>query len=67
MRSSEVSLKAAVRLTHDRRRERLLLSACRTCGHTAPVVVSRTEYVVYVRCGVCASVWSLAKPGETFG
>ena len=51
----------------ERRRARLLISACRKCGSAGAAVVSRTDYVVYVRCSPCGSVWSLPKPGESVG
>ena len=56
MKSSELLLQQALRPRLDRRRARLFLAPCRDCGDTAPVVVSRTPYVIYVRCCACASV-----------
>ena len=67
MKSSELLLQPTLRPRYDRRRARLFLAACRACGDTAPVVVSRTPYVIYLRCCACASVWSVTKPGEAFG
>ena len=67
MKSSELLLQPTLRPRYDRRRARLFLAACRACGDTSPVVVSRTPYVIYLRCCACASVWSVTKPGEAFG
>jgi uncharacterized Zn finger protein len=48
----------------ERRKNRLVLSPCLECGadHEIRVTV-RTDYVLYVRCGSCGHVWSVAKPG----
>jgi uncharacterized Zn finger protein len=62
--SAVVPFETDLILKEDRRRTRLVISGCRTCGAPSPVVVSRTPYVVYVRCSPCGSVWSIAKPGE---
>jgi hypothetical protein len=67
MKFLELLLPPAPRPRQDRRRVRLVLCPCRTCGDPAPMVVSRTPYVIYLRCCACASVWSVAKPGEAFG
>jgi hypothetical protein len=67
MRLSEMLLQPILRPRLDRRRARLFVAPCRACGDTAPVVVSRTPYVIYLRCCACASVWSVAKPGEAVG
>jgi uncharacterized Zn finger protein len=48
----------------DRRRNRLTLDCCHQCGSDAVRVVTRTEYVVYVRCDRCGHVASIAKPGS---
>jgi hypothetical protein len=46
----------------DRRRDRLAVPPCDECGSTATAVVSRTDYVLYVRCPACGLVWSVPKP-----
>ena len=67
MKFSELLLQPTLRPRLDRRRARLFLAPCRACGDAAPVVVSRTPYVIYLRCCACASVWSAEKPGQAFG
>jgi flavoprotein len=48
----------------DRRKERLRLPPCQTCRTAVPVaVVSRTDYVLYLRCSGCGGVRSVPKPG----
>jgi len=46
----------------ERRRQRLALSPCAACGGETRVV-SRTEYVLYIRCDGCGTVESQPKPG----
>jgi hypothetical protein len=47
----------------ERRINRLPLPPCSACHTTTHLrVVSRTDYVLYVRCGHCLEVWSLPKP-----
>jgi hypothetical protein len=48
----------------ERRTRRLSIPPCSQCA-APPRVVSRTDYVIYVRCGQCAHVWSIEKPGWT--
>ena len=47
-----------------RRRDRLAVPTCQSCGSPATTVVSRTDYVVYVRGTDCSWVWGLPKPGH---
>ena len=46
----------------ERRICRLAIEPCQHCGHD-PQVVSRTSFVVYVRCADCGEAWSVPKPG----
>jgi len=39
------------------------LPNCPTCGAKTAHVVSRTDYVLYLRCDKCPTVWSIPKPG----
>jgi hypothetical protein len=48
----------------ERREHRLSIPYCPHCN-VPPRVVSRTDYVVYVRCERCAHVRSIEKPGWT--
>jgi ribosomal protein S27E len=41
---------------------RAVIHPCQQCGHN-PTVVTRTPYVVYVRCANCGETWSVPKPG----
>jgi uncharacterized Zn finger protein len=45
----------------ERRTRRLAIPPCPYCA-VPPRVVSRTDYVIYVRCERCAHVWSIDKP-----
>jgi hypothetical protein len=49
---------------HQRRAERVALAPCRCCGGPDTAVVSRTDYVLYIRCANCWEVWSVSKPGR---
>ena len=50
--------------TLDRRNhERAPLSPCPLCAGSDNRVVTRTDYVLYVRCHRCPHVWSIPKPG----
>jgi hypothetical protein len=51
----------------DRRSQRISVTACETCGATRVAIVSRTDYVLYLRCPDCCQVWSLPKPGREPG
>jgi hypothetical protein len=46
----------------ERRTRRLSIPPCPNCA-APPRVVSRTDYVLYVRCAQCAYVWCIEKPG----
>jgi hypothetical protein len=48
----------------ERRTHRLSIPHCPNCD-APPRIVTRTGYVVYVRCEQCAHVWSIEKPGWT--
>jgi len=48
----------------DQRHERVTIQPCKYCGSGDTAVASRTEYVVYIRCGACLQVWSVPKPGH---
>ena len=50
-------------LTFERRMDRLAVPPCESCGSTTTAVVTRRDYVVYVRCKACGYVWSIPKPG----
>ena len=45
----------------ERRRDRFLVPPCSECGSTATAVVSRTDYVLYLRCAACGLVWAVPK------
>jgi hypothetical protein len=47
----------------ERRRRRLDVPRCQSCGSSKTAVATRTDYVIYVRCAECWFVWSLPKPG----
>jgi hypothetical protein len=53
----------------ERRRHRLQLVPCATCGHEAALHVKlRTTYILYVQCRQCMGLWTVAKPGrQSFG
>jgi hypothetical protein len=53
-----------LRAVPDRRQNQLLLPACSVCKHEDPRVTVRTDYVLYLRCDHCGSVWSVPKPGH---
>jgi hypothetical protein len=46
----------------EKRIRRAVIHRCQHCGHD-PKVVTRTPYVLYVRCANCGDTWSVAKPG----
>jgi uncharacterized Zn finger protein len=47
----------------ERRRERLVIAPCPQCGdHDLVRVTVRTDYVIYIRCGACGSMWNEVKP-----
>jgi hypothetical protein len=48
----------------DLRVHRLAVPLCTSCGSDRTAVVSRTPYVVYVRCSYCGAVCSLPMPGR---
>jgi hypothetical protein len=48
----------------DLRLHRLAVPPCTSCGSDRTAVVSRTPYVVYLRCSYCGDVWSLPMPGR---
>jgi hypothetical protein len=54
----------SVRPKPDRRRQRIPVSPCETCGETRVAIASRTDYVVYFRCPDCRQFWSVPKPGR---
>ena len=45
----------------ERRKRRLAVPPCTSCGSANTAVATRTEYVVYIRCADCRFVWSLPK------
>lgn len=47
----------------DRRRQRLELPPCPECSSDDVRVMTRTDYVVYIRCEQCLHLWSVPKPG----
>jgi hypothetical protein len=47
----------------ERRHARMTLPTCPTCSGPSRVV-SRTDYVLYVRCDPCLQVWSVPKAGR---
>jgi len=49
-------------MTVESRTERLELPECPTCATPHPTVMSRTLYVLYVRCDSCLHFWSVMKP-----
>jgi hypothetical protein len=49
-------------ITVEQRLCRLAIPPCQQCSVPDPRVVSRTDYVIYVRCEQCAHVWSIEKP-----
>ena len=53
----------------ERRRDRVHLAPCATCGHDTHLrVMLRTPYFLYVRCESCIVLWTVPKPGnELFG
>jgi len=51
------------RASQERRRERMQLPPCPDCGCPLVRVLARTEYVLYVRCPACLTMWSVPKPG----
>ena len=52
----------------DRRLKRLKPPTCSVCGQDDTRVTLRTDYVLYLRCDRCGSIWSVPKPGcEQFG
>jgi len=48
----------------DRRnpRGRFVVPPCQHCQQATGAVVSRTPYVLYLRCHSCGHVWSVPKP-----
>jgi ribosomal protein S27E len=46
----------------EKRIRRAVIHPCQHCGHD-PKVVSRTAFVLYVRCANCAETWTVPKPG----
>ena len=46
----------------ERRAQRYVPPPCEQCGRPHVKVVSRTPYVLYLRCFACAHVWSVTKP-----
>jgi translation initiation factor 2 beta subunit (eIF-2beta)/eIF-5 len=48
----------------DQRHEPVPMQPCKYCGSADTAAASRTEYVVYIRCGACLQVWSVPKPGH---
>ena len=46
----------------ERRHQRLAPQPCSSCGSADTSITSRTNYVVYLRCGNCGAVWSEPKP-----
>jgi hypothetical protein len=47
----------------ERRTDRRILPPCPDCDSRDTHVATRTEYVLYVRCPNCATVWSVPRPG----
>jgi hypothetical protein len=39
------------------------LPPCPDCGCALVRVLTRTDYVLYVRCPACLTLWSVPKPG----
>ena len=46
----------------ERRVARLTPAPCANCGTADPVVATRTDYVLYLRCSKCFHVWSVPRP-----
>lgn len=46
----------------ERRARRYVPPPCEHCAKAQVKVVSRTPYVLYLRCFACAHVWSVTKP-----
>jgi uncharacterized Zn finger protein len=46
----------------ERRARRYVPPPCEKCSKAQVKVVSRTPYVLYLRCFACAHVWSVTKP-----
>ena len=68
MKSSELLLRLALRPRHDRRRARLFLSSwSHLWRHNPRGGQPHAGRSGHLRCCACASVWSVAKPGEAFG
>ena len=49
-------------MTVEPRTERLVLPDCPLCAAPRPTVMSRTLYVLYIRCDSCLHFWSVMKP-----
>ena len=50
--------------TDARRDDPRTLPPCPKCGTTDTVhVATRTDYVLYLRCEACPTIWSIPKPG----
>jgi len=47
----------------ERRQNRLALPRCPECQRANPRVTLRTDYVIYLLCEPCGTVWSVPKPG----
>jgi hypothetical protein len=54
--------KPVVMVKLDRRRDRLTLPPCPECAREEPRVLMRTDWVLYLRCSACRTVWSESKP-----
>src|SRR3954468_24165020 len=49
--------------TERRGQNRSSATPCSACGNEVQVML-RTPYVLYVRCGHCSAMWTVAKPGH---
>ena len=54
---------SANREEHERRIQRFAPPPCPECKGRGVRVMSRTPYVLYVRCEQCLHLWSVPKPG----
>ena len=48
----------------DRRLQAFSPPFCESCGSSKTEVITRTDYVLYIRCWACSNVWSVPKPGR---
>jgi hypothetical protein len=51
--------------SNDRRACRAKVLPCERCGADRIRVLTRTDWVIYVRCEACFDMWSIEKPRPT--